>query len=134
MAAISGRRRGGGPDYTWPGYVDALTTLLMVLIFLLTLFSVAQFSLSNALNTRDSAIEQLGRQIGDLASQLNIEKKASQSLQKDLELLTLQLRQAQGERDRINADLAAERRSSEGLKIERDQLTERLTSMLGERD
>ena len=56
MAAISSRRR-GSPDYTWPGYVDALTTLLMVLIFLLTLFSVAQFSLSNALNTRDSAID-----------------------------------------------------------------------------
>ena len=40
MAAISSRRRGGAADYTWPGYVDALTTLLMVLIFLLTLFSV----------------------------------------------------------------------------------------------
>ncbi len=33
MAAISSRRRGATADYTWPGYVDALTTLLMVLIF-----------------------------------------------------------------------------------------------------
>ncbi len=133
MAAISSRRR-GSPDYTWPGYVDALTTLLMVLIFLLTLFSVGQFTLSNALSNRDSAIEQLGRQLGDLATQLNIEKKASESLQKDLEQLTLQLRQTRSERDKLGGDLAAERRTSEGLKIERDQLTERLTSMLAERD
>ena len=128
------RRRGGAADYTWPGYVDALTTLLMVLIFLLSLFSVAQFTLSDALTNRDSAIEQLGRQIGDLASQLSIEKRASQGLQKDLEQLTLQLRQARGERDRLTADLANERKSADALKIERDQLTERLTSMLTERD
>ena len=134
MAAISSRRRGGAADYTWPGYVDALTTLLMVLIFLLTLFSVGQFTLSSALTTRDSAIDRLGRQVGDLASQLSIEKKATQSLQKDLEQLTLQLRQERSERDRLSSDLAAERKSSDALKVERDQLTERLTSMLGERE
>ena len=133
MAAIS-HRRGGAPDYTWPGYVDALTTLLMVMIFLLSLLSVAQFTLSSALSSRDSAIDQLGRQIGDLASQLSIEKKATQSLQKDLEQLTLQLRQERSERDRLNADLAAQRQSADALKIERDQLTERLTSMIAERD
>jgi chemotaxis protein MotB len=133
MAAIS-HRRGGSPDYTWPGYVDALTTLLMVMIFLLSLLSVAQFTLSSALNSRDSAIEQLGKQIGDLASQLSIEKKATTSLQKDLEQLTLQLRQERSERDRLNADLATQRQSADALKIERDQLTERLTSMMAERD
>jgi chemotaxis protein MotB len=134
MAAISARRRGGSADYTWPGYVDALTTLLMVLIFLLTLFSVGQFTLSNALSSRDSAIDRLGKQVGDLASQLSIEKKASQSLQKDLEQLTLQLHQERSERERLGNDLAAERKSSDALKTERDQLTERLTSMLAERD
>src|SRR5262245_37647053 len=134
MAAASSRRRGGAADYIWPGYVDALTTLLMVLIFLLTLFSVAQFTLSTAVSTRDSAIDQLSRQIGDLANQLSIEKRAGQSLQKDLEQLTLQIAQMRSERDKLGGDLAAERRSSDALKIERDQLTERLTSMLAERD
>jgi chemotaxis protein MotB len=134
MAATSARRRGGMPDYTWPGYVDALTTLLMVLIFLLTLFSVGQFTLSNALNTRDSAIDRLGRQLGDLASQLSIEKKSSQSLQKDLERLTLQIAQERAQRDRLGADLAAERKSSDALKTERDQLSDQLTSMLAERE
>jgi chemotaxis protein MotB len=133
MAAISSRRA-GTTDYTWPGYVDALTTLLMVLIFLLALFSVGQFTLSSALSTRDSAIDQLNKQVGDLASLLSIEKKATQSLQQDLEQLTLQLRQSRSERDRLDADLAAERRSSDALKVERDKLGERLTSMLAERD
>ena len=134
MAGASSRRRAGAADYTWPGYVDALTTLLMVLIFLLSLFSVAQFTLSDALNNRDSSIASLNKQIGDLASQLSIEKTASQGLQQDIEKLTLQLRQSSSERDRLGADLAAERRSTDALRIERDQLTERLTSMLAEHE
>ncbi|WP_421997799.1 peptidoglycan -binding protein [Reyranella sp.] len=155
MAAISARRRGGGGDYTWPGYVDALTTLLMVLIFLLSIFSVAQFTLSNALTSRDSAIDQLTRQLGDLADQLSIEKRSSQNLQRDLEQLTLQLNEARGDRDRLGGELAAERqasealkaerdrlgtelatqrRTAEGLTTERDRLSERLTAMLTERD
>jgi chemotaxis protein MotB len=133
MAAASRRRGGGSADYTWPGYVDALTTLLMVLIFLLSLFSVAQFTLTDTLNTRDSAIDALNKQLGNLASVLSLEQAASEGLKQDLEKLTLQLRQNQAERDRLGADLAAQRTASDALKIERDQLTERLTSMLAER-
>ncbi len=134
MAAASRRRGGGTADYTWPGYVDALTTLLMVLIFLLSLFSVAQFTLTDTLNTRDSAIDALNKQLGSLASVLSLEKAASDGLKQDLEKLTLQLRQNQAERDRLGADLAAQRTASDALKIERDQLTERLTSMMAERE
>ncbi|WP_295142715.1 peptidoglycan -binding protein [uncultured Reyranella sp.] len=134
MAAVSRRRGGGGADYTWPGYVDALTTLLMVLIFLLSLFSVAQFTLTDTLSSRDSAIDALNKQLGSLASVLSLEKAASDNLKQDLEKLTLQLRQNQAERDRLGADLAAQRTASDALKIERDQLTERLTSMMAERE
>jgi len=155
MAAASRRRGGGSADYIWPGYVDALTTLLMVLIFLLSLFSVAQFTLTDTLSTRDSAIDALNRQLGSLASVLSLEKAASDGLKQDLEKLTLQFRQSEAERERLGADLAAQRgaadalrserdrltadlssqrSSSDTLKIERDQLTERLTSMMAERD
>ena len=155
MAAISRRRGGGSADYTWPGYVDALTTLLMVLIFLLSLFSVAQFTLTDTLSSRDSAIDALNKQLGSLASVLSLEKAASENLKQDLEKLTLQLRVNQAERDRLGADLAAQRSAadalrserdrltadlssqrsaSDTLKIERDQLTERLTSLMAERD
>ena len=155
MAAISRRRGGGSADYTWPGYVDALTTLLMVLIFLLSLFRVAQFTLTDTLSSRDSAIDALNKQLGSLASVLSLEKAASENLKQDLEKLTLQLRDNEAERDRLGTDLAAQRSAadalrserdrltadlssqrgaSDALKIERDQLTERLTSMMAERD
>jgi chemotaxis protein MotB len=131
MAAIS-RRRGGGADYTWPGYVDALTTLLMVLIFLLSVFSVAQFSLSDALTNKDSAIDRLNKTLGDLANQLAIEKTSSQNLSKELEQMMLQLNALRSERDKLGVDLAAQKRRADEATIERDALTERLTSMLAE--
>ncbi len=131
MASLS-RRRTGAADYTWPGYVDALTTLLMVMIFLLSVFSVAQFSLSDALTNKDSALDRLNKQLGDIASQLALEKGTSQSLQKDLEQLALQLQNIRTERDKLGSDFAAQKKTADDLKIERDQLTERLTSMLAE--
>src|SRR3954463_2942568 len=121
MAAISRRREGA--DYTWPGYVDALTTLLMVLVFLLSIFSVAQFTLSTVLTNRESAIDTLNRQIADIASQLSLEKRSAEDLQKDVARLTLLSRQLQAERERLTAGMAAQRRSADDLKAERDRLS-----------
>ena len=130
MAGSLSRRRSGAADYTWPGYVDALTTLLMVLIFLLSVFSVAQFTLSDALTNKDTAIDSLNRQIGELANQLSMEKKSTQELQKDIAQLALQLGQLRSERDRVvadrdrlNQDLAAQRKATDEAKAERDRLS-----------
>ena len=132
MAAASSRRRIGAADYTWPGYVDALTTLLMVIIFLLSVLSVAQFSLSDALSNKDSAIDRLNKQVGDLANLLSVEKSASQDLKRDIERLDLQLQATRTERDRLGANLDTARQQADALKIERDGLSERLTSLLAE--
>jgi chemotaxis protein MotB len=132
MAAASSRRRGGAADYTWPGYVDALTTLLMVMIFLLSVLSVAQFSLSDALSNKDSAIDRLNKQVGDLANLLSVEKSASQGLRRDIERLDLQLQTTRSQRDRLGANLDSARQAADALKIERDGLSERLTSLLAE--
>jgi chemotaxis protein MotB len=102
--ALSSRGRSAGADYIWPGYVDALTTLLMVLIFLLSVLSVAQFSLSTALSTKDSAIDTLGKQISTLVEQLSLAKQTSARLQADLSTSTLALGQARSERDSAKAD------------------------------
>jgi len=120
MAAISRRREGA--DYTWPGYVDALTTLLMVLIFLLSIFSVAQFTLSTVLTNRESAIDTLNRQIADIASQLSLEKRSAEDLQKDVGRLTMLTRELQTERERLNVDLAGQRKTAEELRAERERL------------
>ena len=123
MAGALSRRRSGAADYTWPGYVDALTTLLMVLIFLLSVFSVAQFTLSDALSNKDTAIETLNKQIGDLATQLSVEKKSTLDLQRDVAALALQLGQLRTERDRLSADLGAQRKATDEAKAERDRLS-----------
>ncbi|WIM13436.1 peptidoglycan -binding protein [Enhydrobacter sp.] len=106
MAAISARRAGAA-DYTWPGYVDALTTLLMVMIFLISVFSVAQFTLSNAVSNRDSAIDALNRQVSTLADQLSFQKKSAEDLQKDVAALTLQISQLKAERDKLSTSNVA---------------------------
>ena len=128
MAAALSRRRSSGDDYTWPGYVDALTTLLMVLIFLLSIFSVAQFTLSSALSNKDTAIDTLGRQISTIIEQLNLEKQNSAKLQKDVAALTLQLGQLQAERDTLKADrdqLAFNLKALEGKATDLGKETER---------
>jgi chemotaxis protein MotB len=99
MAGALSRRRAGANDYTWPGYVDALTTLLMVLIFLLSIFSVAQFTLSTTLSSRESAIDVLNQQVGTLVSQLSLEKKSAEELQKDVARLTILTNQLRADRD-----------------------------------
>jgi chemotaxis protein MotB len=104
MAGALSSRRSPGADYIWPGYVDALTTLLMVLIFLLSVFSVAQFSLSTALTTKDSAIDTLGKQISTLIEQLSLARQATTKLQADLSTATLALGKASSERDAAKAD------------------------------
>jgi len=113
MAAISRRREGA--DYTWPGYVDALTTLLMVLIFLLSIFSVAQFTLSTVLSSRETAIDSLNKQVGDLVSQLSLEKRSAEDLAKDVARLTLLSRKLQAEREKLTSDVTS-------AQAERDRL------------
>ena len=115
MAGYLSSRRSAGADYIWPGYVDALTTLLMVLIFLLSIFSVAQFSLSTALSNKDTAIDTLGKQISTLIEQLSLAKQATAKLQTDLATASLAASQARSERDSVKSE-------RDSVKSERDRL------------
>ena len=64
----------------WPGFVDALATLLMVIIFLLMIFVIAQFFLNQALTGRDQALDRLRGQVSELADLLNLERNANEAL------------------------------------------------------
>ncbi|MDC0189901.1 peptidoglycan -binding protein [Rhodospirillales bacterium] len=64
----------------WPGFVDALAALLMVIIFLLMVFVIAQFFLNDALTGRDEALERLKVQVSDLADLLSLERQANEEL------------------------------------------------------
>ena len=86
------RRRGvrnNGLD-AWPGYVDALSTLLMVIIFVLLVFVLAQAFLSVALNGRQTALDRLSREMTQLTQLLSLEKGNSHAL--ELQVATLKLR------------------------------------------
>src|SRR3954469_20012210 len=82
----------------WPGFVDALSQLLMVIIFILLVFTAGQFFLSDALSGRDKALRELQQQIGELADQLALERSGSDELRTRAETLAAQLKASTAER------------------------------------
>src|SRR5580700_11321995 len=83
----------------WPGFVDALAQLLMVIIFILLIFTAGQFYLSEALSGRDQALKQLQQQVTELADLLALEKRASEDLRLGAAQLQAQLQSALSQRD-----------------------------------
>ena len=67
--ALSRARRDRGVDY-WPGFVDALSTLILGIIFLLTVFVVVQFVLSQEVTGKDTALSRLSARIAQLTDLL----------------------------------------------------------------
>ena len=104
---MSLRRRGGSGDALnpWPGYVDALSTLLMVIIFVLLVFVLAQAFLSVALSGKDRALDRLNRQMAELTDMLSLEKGRSGDLQSALAGLTRDLGAATSTRDQLSAQV-----------------------------
>lgn len=91
----------------WPGFVDALSGLVMVMVFILLVFVLAQYFLSNALSGSERALERLGREMASITEQLSLEKKANESLQGDIARLTSQLTSSEADRDKLEHDVAA---------------------------
>ena len=72
MVARSIRNRLSESNNIWPGFVDVLATLLIVIIFVLMVFTVSQIYLSDAISGRDKALENLRKQINELSKILVI--------------------------------------------------------------
>src|SRR5579884_721971 len=100
--AIARARRERGVDY-WPGFVDALSTLVLGIIFLLTVFVVVQFFLSQEVAGKDTALTRLNEQIAQLTDQLSLDKTAKIDMEEELARLRASLSSAEMERDRIKA-------------------------------
>ncbi len=100
MALSRSRRSGRGFDY-WPGFVDALSTMLLVMIFLLSVFMLAQFFLSRDLSGKDTALLKLSRQIEELTSLLSLERSKSADAQTNMALLSATLNDTQSEKTRL---------------------------------
>ena len=104
--ALSRSRRGTSVDY-WPGFVDALSTLVLSIIFLLTVFMVAQFFLSQEVSGKDTALARLTAQISRLSDLLSLERAGKTSLEDEIARLRSSLSSAEGERDRLRGLAAA---------------------------
>lgn len=90
----------------WPGFVDALAQLLMVIIFILLVFTVGQFYLSGAVSDRDLEIKKLTQQLNNLTDMLSLEKRASDDLRLNVATLGAQAQQASRDKDALAAKLA----------------------------
>ena len=108
----SSRRRDS--SIIWPGFVDAVTTLLMVLMFVLTIFTIMQSVLRDQLTTQDTELSELAAQVADLAGALGLERTRAAGLETEIATLRAGLASAQAEGDRqtgliatLTADLAA---------------------------
>src|ERR1700704_1374265 len=97
--ALARARRDSGMNY-WPGFVDALWTLVLGIIFLLTIFVVVQFYLTQEVTGKDTALSRLTAQIAQLTELLSLEKTGKMSLEEQLASLRWSLSGAEGERDR----------------------------------
>ena len=97
MAPLS--RRNQHRADIWPGFVDALATLLMVIIFLLMIFVIAQFFLNDALSGRDKALDRLRGQVTELADLLNLERQANSDLRANMAQLSDELQVSVATRD-----------------------------------
>ena len=97
--ALARARRDSGMNY-WPGFVDALSTLVLGIIFLLTIFVVVQFYLTQEVTGKDTALSRLTAQIAQLTELLSLEKTGTMSLEEQLASLRSSLSGAENERDR----------------------------------
>jgi chemotaxis protein MotB len=98
--ALARRSRHPSIDY-WPGFVDALSTLVLVIVFLLTVFAVIQFFLSQEVTGKDAALSRLSARIAQLSELLSLEQTNKLSMDDQIAQLRASLAASEGERDRL---------------------------------
>ena len=132
MNSLARRRRGLD---IWPGFVDALTSLILVMIFVLLLFAIGQFVLSQTLAGKNQALADLNAQIAQLAQTLSLAQDAKvkadskvNELSASLGSVTTERNAAQAEAAKIAADIAA----LNELKAQLEQQVAQMSAQLGE--
>jgi len=103
--ALAKRRTDRRIDY-WPGFVDALSTLLLAIMFLLTVFVLAQFLLGRELSGKDTALTRLNSQINELTQLLALERSTTQDKDDSLANLQASLSASEAEKSRLEQLLA----------------------------
>ncbi len=124
----------------WPGFVDALGSILLVFVFMLLVFVVAQFALTEILVGRDRALDQLNTEISRLADTLSLEREKSDQQAERLEILESRLRATLEQKRQLESDLDQARKqralfaaeleaAQQSLSTDREQLKLKLTEL-----
>jgi chemotaxis protein MotB len=100
-------RRSGTQEHFWPGYVDVLSTLLLVVTFLLSVFMVAQFYVSQEATGKENALKRLTRQIAEMTNLLSLEKGKAKSAEDELAALQSSIASLRAENEKLQGAIAA---------------------------
>lgn len=100
MSLARSRRRGVETNY-WPGFVDAMATLLLVVTFLLSVFMVVQFILTQVASGKDTALQRLNSQIAQLTELLALETSTKKTLEDNLASLQVTIDTQEREKSRL---------------------------------
>ncbi len=132
--ALRARRHVSNGLEAWPGYVDALSTLLMVIIFVLLVFVLAQAFLSVVLSGRDKALDQVKQQLAQLTDALSLERGHSAELQASVAQLSQQLSASAKARDTLSQQLATLQSQAQQLTAQRDALLTQVQQLGAQRE
>ncbi|WP_158925184.1 peptidoglycan -binding protein [Acidisphaera sp. S103] len=126
------RRHGGNGLDAWPGYVDALSTLLMVIIFVLLVFVLAQAFLTVALSGRSHELDKANQQLSALADELSLERGKSSELQVSVSQLSQQLAASAAARDKLTSQVADANLRVQAATVANTRLQSQVTTANGQ--
>ena len=106
MALARLRRGESGLNY-WPGFVDALSTLILSIIFLLSVFVIVQFYLQQEVQGKTTALQRLNAQVAQLTDLLAMEKLGKANLETQVGALAASLASTQSDCDKYQSSYQA---------------------------
>lgn len=128
-ASRSSRRRGVSPAI-WPGFVDVLSTLLLVMIFLLVVYMLAQYFLQRSVSEKSEALSELDHQVAELADLLSLERQSNTDLRTNISQLSAELQNSLTERDALSLSLTRAEDETDTLRLRlRDMTSEAQTAL-----
>ena len=129
MARRSRRQSRSSELNAWPGYVDALSTLLMVIIFVLLVFVLGQAFLSVALNKRQQVLDQLQREVTHLSQMLSLEQGHNHSLEQSVANLQKEHAAEEATATSLTAQVSQQAAERDDARHQADELNSQLAQL-----
>jgi chemotaxis protein MotB len=120
--AVARARRGRTLANYWPGYVDMLSTLLLVVTFLMSLFMLSNYFITTQTSGKDTMLSRLNRQLSELTELLALERSKKQSVEDSLSALQATLVDKDKENHRLTGLIGEQSGKTEGAEAKATEL------------